>query len=234
MPKEKILAIIPARGGSKGLIRKNIRLLDGKPLIAHSIEPAKQSKYINRIVVSTEDPEISQIALKFGAEVIKRPEYLAKDESPTADTVIHVIDELKKDNYSPDFIILLQPTSPLRTTTHIDEAIELFKKKPCELVVSVTENDYPPHWSYMYEEGQFVPLFNSTLSNYRRQDLPKTYRKIGAIFIFTPETVKKYNSFGCKSVVPYMVPSELSFDIDSEFNLKICEFILQNKTEMGL
>ena len=132
---KSIMAVITARGGSKGVPRKNIRDLSGKPLIAWSIEAAKNSGYIDRIIVSTEDTEIRDISLEYGAEVpFLRPKELAEDNSSSVDTVLHVIEKLEKDyNYTPDYILLLQPTSPLRNEVHIDDSIEASKSSEFDL-----------------------------------------------------------------------------------------------------
>src|SRR3989344_1132419 len=122
--KKKILAIIPARGGSKGIPGKNIKLLAGKPLIAHSIEAARNSRFINRVIVSTDDEHIANAARKYGAEIIMRPKELAEDKTPMDPVLQHAVEFLEKENYIPEAVMLLQPTSPLRTTEHINEAIE--------------------------------------------------------------------------------------------------------------
>jgi CMP-N-acetylneuraminic acid synthetase len=119
-----IVGIILARGGSKRLPRKNVKLLCGKPLVAHSIETALQSKYINKVVLSTEDAEIKDVARAFGAEVIDRPVELAQDETKSAPCVVHAVEELEKQGYKPDIVILLQPTSPNKTVKMIDDVIE--------------------------------------------------------------------------------------------------------------
>lgn len=137
------LAIIPARGGSKRLPRKNVLDLCGKPLITWSIEAGLNSKYIDKVVVSSDDDEILEISRKFGAETIKRPDELASDTATTFDAIKHTIDNLEK----YDYIVLLQPTSPLRDQKHIDEAIELLVEKNADAVVSVCEMDHSPLWS---------------------------------------------------------------------------------------
>lgn len=154
----EVLAIIPARGGSKGLPRKNIRPLNGKPLIAYTIEESKKSEYINRIVVSTEDKEIAEVSNKYGAKIIKRPLELAKDNTPTIDVVLHTLDDLK--NNEPDIIVLLQPTSPLRTSQDIDNAIKSFIEQDCDSVVSVCEIEHSPYWSFEIENNNYLkPIF---------------------------------------------------------------------------
>src|SRR4030066_411377 len=127
--RPSVLAIIPARGGSRGIPRKNVRLLCGKPLIAYTIETALSSKLIDRVVVSTEDEEIAGISKEYGAEVIKRPEELARDDSPTIDVVMHVLNWFEEKNEYFDIVVLLEPTSPLRKENDLDSAVRLFIQK---------------------------------------------------------------------------------------------------------
>ncbi|MDD3013203.1 MAG: acylneuraminate cytidylyltransferase family protein [Candidatus Gastranaerophilales bacterium] len=143
----KIVGIIPARGGSKGIPRKNIKLLAGKPLVAYSIEAAIKSKYIERVIVSTEDKEIAEISKKYGAEIIERPCELAQDETKTAPVIAQVADELKKTGYVPDIIVLLQPTSPLRDEKIIDAALE-------QLIQSDKDSIFAGH-----KAGRTMPLW---------------------------------------------------------------------------
>lgn len=224
----EILAIIPARGGSKGVPRKNIKPLAGKPLIAYSIEQAKRSKYVSRVVVSTEDEEILRVSLKWGAEVIKRPQELAKDDTPTIEVILHVLSVLKeKESYVPDVVVLLQPTSPLRTSEDIDNAIELFLNcQECLSLVSVTEFDHPPVWALKIENNYLSPMFDKEYLNMRRQELPKAYKPNGAIFIATPDTIYKYRTFYTPRTMAYIMPSERSIDIDTEFDFLLAEFLI--------
>lgn len=223
----KIVAIIPARGGSKGIPKKNIKLLDGKPLISYTIEHAKKSKYINKVVVSTEDGEIAEISKKYGAEVIKRPEELAKDESPTIDAIFHVLEVLKSEKYSPDIVILLQPTSPLRTAEDIDNAMELFSNSDCESVVSVCGVEHPPHWSSKIEKGYLKPLFGEKNLGMRRQDFNNVYMANGAVYISTPQMLYKYNGFHCDCTTPYIMPIERSIDIDNAIDFMLSELVMK-------
>ena len=174
------LAIIPARGGSKRLPRKNILDLCGKPLISWSIEAALKSKYISKVVVSSDDEEILNISSNFGADIIKRPYELANDTATTFDTVKHTIDNFE--NY--DYIVLLQPTSPLRNENQIDEAIELLEEKQADAIVSVCEMDHSPLWSNILpEDGNMRGFLREEILNKRSQDLEKYYRLNGAIYI---------------------------------------------------
>lgn len=223
--KPKILALIPARGGSKGIQKKNIKLLFGKPLIAWTIDQAKKSEYLNKIIVTTEDEEIGEISRSWGAEIIKRPKELAKDESPTIDAIFHALEVLKSENYNPDIIILLQPTSPLRTTKDIDNAMELFLNTNCESVVSVCELKHSPYWCFEIEKGYLKSLFGDEYLRRRRQDLENVYMPNGAMYISTPENLRKYKGFYCLRTIPYIMPPERGIDIDNEVDFMLAELL---------
>lgn len=225
--KAKIITIIPARGGSKGIPRKNLRLLARKPLIAYSIETALKSKWIDRVIVSTEDEEIAEISREDGAEIIERPKEMARDDSPTIDAIFHALEVLKVENYEPDITILLQPTSPLRTAKDIDNAIELFLNNDGESVVSVCEVEHTPYWSFKIEDKCLKPIFEEKYLRMRRQELPKVYIPNGAIYISTPENLRKYNGFYCSMTVPYVMPPERSIDIDREIDFMLAELLMR-------
>lgn len=228
-----ILAIIPARGGSKGIPKKNIRLLAGKPLIEYTINAAKNSEFINCITVSTDEKEIAAIAEERDVEVIMRPSDIAKDESPIIDTINHTITTLKeRDGFIPDIIVLLQPTSPLRNTADIDGAIQQFLSGNSDSLISVCENDHPPYWSFTITDQNLKPLFRKKMSSTRRQDLPKTYRPNGAIYISTQDSLKKYPTFISKNTLPYVMPSFRSIDIDTPFDFRLAEFLIKNQKKM--
>lgn len=226
-----ILAIIPARGGSKGIPKKNIKLLAGKPLITYSIEAAIESEYINEVVVSTDDEEITQISKKCGAEVIKRPSELAQDDSPTIDAIIHVLNTPENEGYSVDIVVLLQPTSPLRTHEDIDNAINLFAKNmnKCDSLVSVCEVDHSPYWSLKVEGDYLKPNFGEEYFKMRRQDLPKLYMPNGSIFISKKESLLNSKSFYNGNTIPYLMKTEESVDIDTIMDFKLAELILEDK-----
>jgi len=224
----QILAVIPARLGSKRLPKKNIRKLHGKPLLAYTIDAAKNSRHLNRFVVSTEDIEIAQISQSFSTEVIMRPPKLARDETPTEDVIIDVLEQLRnKEQYVPDIIVLLQPTSPLRTTEDIDNAIVTFLNSLGESLISVTEYDHTPYWALRIEKGVLKPEFIKG-SFKRSQDLPKLYRPNGSIFITRVKMFLKYRSFYTNQIIPFIMPRERSIDIDDEFDFSITEFLLKN------
>lgn len=224
-----ILAIIPARGGSKGIPRKNIKKIAGKPLIAYTIDSASNSKYVNKIIVSTEDQEIAEISKEYGSEIINRPKELANDNSPTIDAILHAIDSLEEKDYFIDIVILLQPTSPMRTEEDLDEAIELFMKNDCESVVSVCELEHSPYWSLKIENNYLKPGFGKKYFKMRRQELPTLFLPNGAIFISTPENIRTYKNFYLDKTLPYIMSSENSIDIDTELDFKLAEIVLKEK-----
>lgn len=222
-----ILAIIPARGGSKGIPKKNIKLLAGKPLITYSIEAAIKSTHINKVIVSTDDKEIAQISQSHDAEIIIRPKELAKDDSPTIDTIFHAL-ELLKDSYSPDILVLLQPTSPLRTSKDIDQAIELFikNKETSNSLVSICVSDPSPFSSFKIENGFLIPNFDKKYLKMRRQELPKLYSPNGSIYISSIKDIKKFQGFYGDKIIPYEMPKERSIDIDTMMDFKLVELML--------
>ena len=228
MKKYKIIAIIPARGGSKRLPKKNIRTFLGKPLIAWTIERALKSKYLDRVIVSTDNKEIAEISKKYGAEVIKRPKNLAGDKSKVIDTVFQLLNVLKAERYNPEIVVLLQPTSPLRTTNDINGAIQLFLKNKCEAVISFHESD-SILWSFKMGKKYLKPILGDKYLKQRSQDLTKVYVPNGALYVFTPKNLLKYKSFYAKDLLPYIMSSQRSMDIDREIDLKLAELIMKRK-----
>jgi CMP-N-acetylneuraminic acid synthetase len=224
-----ICTIITARGGSKGIPRKNIKNLNGKPVLAYSIEPSVASDFIKKTYVTTEDEEISEISKKFNAEVIERPQELAKDTSSSVDVILHALDYLEEKDSLPEFFVLLQPTSPLRTTEDIDNSINLFIDNECDALISVCEIDHTSMLSLALENKFLVPNCDEEFLNKRRQDLPTYYSPNGAIYITTPKSLRKNRTFIPKKTIPYVMPKERSVDLDTPFDFKLAEFILKNK-----
>jgi CMP-N-acetylneuraminic acid synthetase len=221
------LAIIPARGGSKRLPRKNVLDLKGKPLIAYSIEAALNSKYIDKVVVSSDDSEILEVSKKIGSEVLKRPDFLATDVSSTFDTIQHAIE-----NYSSyDYIILLQPTSPLRTTKHIDEAIELLQCKNADAIISVTQMEHSPLWSNTLDKnGSMIGFISDEIKNKRSQDLETYYRLNGAIYICQKDRLLSEKCFFIKdNIFSYKMDNENSIDIDEEIDFKLAKLYMEKR-----
>jgi CMP-N-acetylneuraminic acid synthetase len=221
------LAIIPARGGSKRLPKKNILNLCKKPLIAWSIEAGINSKYIDKVVVTSDSDEILNISKEYGADIVKRPHELADDTSTTFAAIKHTIDNLQ--DY--DYIILLQPTSPLRDEKHIDEAIELLEKKSADAVVSVCEMDHSPLWSNTLSQDMSLKGFlKDEVLNKRSQDITPYYRLNGAIYICKTDKLLQEETFFLKNdIYAYNMDREGSIDIDEMIDFKIAELILKEK-----
>lgn len=223
MKNRTFLAIIPARGGSKRLPRKNVLDLNGKPLIAWSIEAGVKSSYINKVLVSSDDSEILEISKQYGAETIIRPDELASDTATTFDAIKHSIE-----NSEPyDYVVLLQPTSPLRDTKQINEAIDLLIEKNADAIVSVCEMDHSPLWSNTLDDSLSMQGFlKNEVLNKRSQDLETYYRLNGAIYICKTEKLLEEESFFLKeNIFAYVMDRESSIDIDEEIDFKIAKTI---------
>ena len=226
---KKLLAIIPARGGSKRLSRKNILDFAGKPLIAWSIESALRSKYIDRVVISTDDQEIADISKKYGADVpFMRPDELATDKATSIDVVLHLLEKLETDNKFYDYIILLQPTSPLRTTQNIDESVELLQSKNSDSVISVCKAEHSPLWcNTLPEDDDLCGFIKESTVNKRGQDLEQYYRLNGAIYLCSINSLKKENAFFLKSnCLAYKMEQEQSVDIDTKVDFMLAEILV--------
>ncbi len=223
----KILAVVPARGGSRGIPHKNIVKVKGKELITYTLDAARASKYIDKIIVSTDDSSIGEVALREGAEVLNRPKELAQDTSRTIDVLLHVVEKMDE---CFDYLVLLQPTQPLRTALHIDEALELMidNQYPSLLSISPARN-HPLLLRRMDPEGKLTSMLPCQ-STVRRQDFPDYYVVNGAIYInrirdLTAETSLNDNLYG------YEMPSEFDLDIDEQRDLLVLEALLENKGE---
>ncbi len=228
---KSIIAIIPARGGSKGIPRKNIKKLGSKPLIAYTIEEALKSKCLDHVFVSTEDPEIANISKEYGAQVIDRPASLAKDTSKTVDAVLHAIEYLERDGIHPHTVVLLQPTSPLRDVEDIDAAVNLFLDNECDSVISVCEPDHSPFWCFTISGKYLKPILDKKFDDTRRQDLPRVVTPNGAIYISSPETIRRYKGFQRDRIIPYCMPPERSIDIDKPLDFTIAEVLINRESD---
>lgn len=216
----RILGLIPARGGSKGIPRKNIKLLDGKPLIQYSIEVGLACSLIDELVVSTEDNEIAEISKSAGANLpFMRPVHLASDQSPTLDTIIHVLDFFEKKGISFDAVCLLQPTVPFRNGDDLNAAIEKFIASDADSLISVREvpHVYNPHWVYEQDtENGFLKLAKERETIIpRRQDLPKAYHRDGSIYLTKKEIILKEKSLYGKKIVHHIMENSPNINIDT-------------------
>lgn len=214
-----VLGLITARGGSKGLPRKNVLTVGGKPLIGWTIEAALKSRFIERVVLSSDDDEIMEAAKTWGCEVpYRRPAHLANDTASSMDVVLHALGQLP----GYEYLVLLQPTSPLRTAADIDAAFELLQSTGASSCVSVCEADQSPYWMFRIKNGSKVErLLPDETSATRRQDLPPIYVLNGAIYIARVDWLRQSKNFLGEGCVAYVMPRERSLDIDNAEDLEV-------------
>ncbi|MBL7196733.1 MAG: acylneuraminate cytidylyltransferase family protein [Candidatus Omnitrophica bacterium] len=232
--KDKIIAIIPARGGSKGIPEKNIKDLLGKPLIAYTIEAALKCEDLDRIIVSTDDEKIAKIARKYGAEVpFMRPKELAEDDIPAIPYVIrHAVKELKRsENFNVDIIAMLQPTSPLRGTKYINSAIEKLIDTKCDWAVTVSKASPHPFRMKRMKEDKLVPLFEAEDIWVQRQDFPPIYHLNGAVYVTWRNVIMEKEVFQDKDWRGIIMEEEDAIDIDTLTDFLVAESILKRKKE---
>ncbi len=225
-----LLGIIPARGGSKGVPRKNLREVGGRPMIAWGIEAAARSRYLDRTVVSTEDAEIAEVARRHGGDVpLMRPAELARDDSPLEPAILHMLDSLP-DSY--DYLVLMEPTVPLKSAEDIDGCISLCLARDAPACVAVSEPPQPPHWMVTLDARQRIEfvLGTETLS-LRRQELPKAYTVSGAAYVARTEFYRAKRTFFDARTVGYVTPPWRSWDVDTELDLAVVNAILANRPE---
>lgn len=213
MQSTKVLALITARGGSKGLPRKNVLLAGGKSLLAWTVDAAISAECVDRVVLSSDDHEIMDAARAAGCDVpFCRPAHLATDVATSIDVVLHALDQLPGYGY----VVLLQPTSPLRIAADIDAAFELMLEKGVPSCVSVTEVEQSPYWMYrVTDENRLQRLLPNLEGGTRRQDLPPIYALNGAIYVARIDWLKKTKSFVGDETIAYQMPRERSIDIDT-------------------
>lgn len=222
-----MLALIPARAGSKGVPNKNIRPLSGRPLVSHTISAASESMYIDRIVVSTDCEHIADVCRSNGAEVpFLRPKKLASDTSTSVEVVKHALDHIEGFN----IVVLLQPTSPLRSGEDIDRCLELMIAANEQSCASVTASSKHPAWSYTLENGSLRPFLGKELTATRRQDLSEVVNLNGAIFATTIANFMQKSVLVSGSTVAYVMPEERSIDIDTEFDFHLASLLTSAKS----
>lgn len=208
----KVISIIPARGGSKGLPLKNIYLINNKPLIAYSIEVSIGSTYIDKTIVSSDSEDVLNVGKKFKADILKRPADLASDTVPTEPVIKHVLENF----LGYDLLILLQPTSPLRTVNHVNAALELFISKQATSLISVYEPKHTPFKSFKENEAGYLEgLVDNKTPFMRRQDLPKVYMPNGAIYICYVKDFLNSESLFSTKTIPFVMDEAVSVDVDT-------------------
>jgi CMP-N-acetylneuraminic acid synthetase len=227
-----VLGVIVARGGSKGLPGKNLRPLGGKPLVVHTVEAALGCAALTRAVLSTEDAAILAAGRQAGCPApFVRPAALAGDRSSTVDVALHAVDWLAEhEGFTADIVVMLPATAPLRTATHIAEALDTLHRDPgAEAVVAVTEPDYPPFWMLTAEGGRLRWLFPEGAAADHRQDLPRAYRPNGSIYAIHVPALRAQRTFDPRATAPYLMPREASVNIDSGLDFLVAERLLSGR-----
>jgi N-acylneuraminate cytidylyltransferase len=223
---QSVLGIIPARGGSKGVPRKNLRAVGGKPLLGWAIEAALRSRYLDRVVVSSDDAEIRAAAQALGCDALERPAELARDDTPGVAPVLHALSVLP----GYDWVVLLQPTSPLRSTEDIDGTLERCIDGGAESCVSVTEARETPYWMFTLGNARRLKrLLASAELPDRRQDAPLVYVLNGAVYAARVAWLMQSKTFLADGTLGYPMPNERSVDVDTEQDLRLVELMLQRK-----
>lgn len=221
-----VLGIIPARGGSKGVPRKNVRLLAGKPLLAWTIEAGTAATCIDRLILSSEDPEIIDVAREYGCEVpFVRPAGLASDDAPGMAPVMHAMDALGE---RFDYVVLLQPTSPLRTAEDIDAAARRCLDVPAPACVSVSLAAESPYWMFTIDDRSLLRLLVPQEKVVeRRQELPDAYVLNGAVYVSEWEHVAQHGTFMTPQTVAYVMPQDRSYEIDTELDFIVVRSLME-------
>ncbi len=220
-----VLAVIPARGGSKGIPGKNIRDVAGKPLIAWTILAARASRHIDRLILSSDDPEIIEVAREWGCEVpFVRPAELATDEAPGTAPLIHALEVVQ----GFDYAVVLQPTSPLRAAEDIDACVALCAETGAPSVVSVARSEKHPAWMYELDEGRMRPVLGQVPGS-RRQDMNAVYSLNGAVYVIAAEAFRLHPVILTDRTLGYPMPAERSIDIDTPLDLEIADFLLRRQ-----
>lgn len=229
--RKNMLAVIPARGGSKGVPGKNIKELAGRPLLAYTVEAALESGIFSKVIVSTDSEEIADIAIRCGAEVpFLRPAEISGDMTSSDDVILHALSYCRENCISSETVCKLQPTSPLRSSSHIKDAYHLFTQRCADFLVSVCECEHSPLWMGSIGEDlcmdDFIP---EEVRRSCRQELPSYYRLNGAIYMARTDKYKENKSFFGKNSIAYIMNQEESVDIDSYLDFRIAEIIMEEE-----
>lgn len=231
----RVLGLIPARGGSKGVPRKNIRLLCGKPLLQYTAEGALAARQLARVVLSTDDVEIAEVGKRCGLDVpFLRPAELARDETPMLPVVKHALRFLESKGDRYDAVCLLQPTNPLRRPEDIDGAIELLQATEADSVISFVDvgEKHPARMKFIDAEGRVIdPPFAERFEGQRRQDLPKIYLREGSIYLTRRDVIMEHNSFKGKDCRAWIIPPERACNIDTPLDFFVAEQLLRFQTQ---
>jgi N-acylneuraminate cytidylyltransferase len=227
LDNKRVIAVVPARGGSKSVPGKNIRNLAGKPLIAWAIEAAKKTRAIDRVIVSTDDPKISAVSSESGAEVYHRPSHLATDESLVVDALRDLIGTLRQEGENAEIMVLLEATSPLRTPGDVQACLEKLVREGLDSVATYHEAELNPHRAWKIEDGRPEVFIPGAVPWLPRQKLPRAYQLNGAVYAFRADGLRGDTPsllFGKSGAV--VLPKNRAYDIDDEMDFLIVEYLL--------
>lgn len=226
----RLVAIVTARGGSKGLPGKNLAPLGGLPLVAHSLRAGLDCPAVSRVVLTTDDPAIAAVGREWGVTVVDRPAALATDSARSQDAVRHALDVLAAAGEDFDLLALLQPTSPLRSAAHLSACVAAFQASDAACAISVSEETHPPHKAFTLDrDGWLAPLFGVEALSAARQTLPRTYRQNGAIYLIGCEAFRAADSFFIPPALPFLMSPEDSVDIDAALDMEWARFLLARR-----
>ena len=231
LENKRVLVVIPARGGSKGIFKKNIKILHGKPLIQYTIEASQKSIYVDDIVVSTDDNEIQKVSESFGVKVVLRPDTLSGDDALVVDALRYALDSLETEGFLYDIVLLLEPTSPLRTSEIIDNCIEKFKKHDIKNVVTFSETDLPPDRIWRLKDHCIEPYISGANPWLPRQQLEVGYQLNGLVYaldVVNFRAMKNSHTILNGKITPVVTPKEISIDIDDMLDFKMIEFLMKD------
>ena len=227
---KSFLCLMLARGGSKGIPNKNLKLLRGKPLIYYTIKAVQDSGVFGRFILSTDSQEISEVAKSYGVEVpFLRPEELAKDDSPALDAIEHALKWIERNDKQYDYVQYIFPTAPLRTAKDICSGIKVLFEKNADMVISVCQTSHPPYWSNVLPDDHSLKGFIKPEHLRNRQEVPVTYRLNGAIYVAKWDVFYEKRNWYEQNTYAYIMPVERSVDIDSEFDFKLAELLLREQ-----
>jgi len=229
--EKNIIAVIPARGGSKGIPKKNLALLTGKPLLAYAIEVGVASPLIDDVFVSTDDAEIAAVAKKYHADVIDRPVKLAQDTTPDYPVFSHAITWLKEHGIDADILVNLRPTCPLRLVEDVNAAVQKMLDTGCDAVRTVTPADHHPYWMVHFEDDQILPFIDGIdiRKYYQRQLLPPAYRFNGGVDVMSASVIVDKKDLYGSDIRGVIMPAERSIDIDTEIDIRMAEILLEQR-----
>lgn len=221
---KNILAIIPARRGSKSIPNKNLAMLAGKPLIGHTIAQARESRYIDRVIVSSDSNALLRVAKRYGAETIRRPKHMAKDNAKMDDAIRHALLRLRKERYEPDFVVILQPTSPLRKVTTVDRAVSSFIDNAKQFDSLAPLCPIEPKVGHI-KNGRYAPF---SKMNMQRQELVPLYRECGTVFVFKPGRIAKRQPLYGARILPFVIDDQKeALDINDKHDLELANYFLR-------